>query len=222
MLKKLFVMLLFLLISVMQAAGASDIDDIELNKYGRTYADESLSERLSRLENDLFGMSQSGDIESRLSKLSQVIEPNINPNNIVYPQVAYDYDVKPKKNVFKRFLDNVSDTFDNTGVITGYTPLMYGTGYDYIPNLYRNEFRNMFYNPPQYCPYHNTFHNRYPNFYNNNFPKINNRRYHNYRNPYFNNYNRYNSLYYPHYGNYNRVYSPPNVVTNSSVHILKD
>ncbi len=225
MLKRIFIIQVLLLLFIIQPAcyPQVNIDDIEKTKYGHTFNQESLSERLSRLENDVLGMSQSGDIDTRLSRLSQVIRPEINPNNIIYPQTDYDYNIQPKRNIIQRFLDNVADTFDNTGVITGYTPMMYGAGYGYTPDIYRNEFRNMFYNPPKYCPRHNTFHNRYSYPYSSYFPPINNRiipgrRFY----PYFNNFNRYNNFYYPRYGNYNRIYSPPNIVTKSAVHILND
>ncbi len=216
--QKFFILFLTFILVILPAACFADnnsIDAMELAKYGQTYTYESLSERLSRLENDLFGMSQSGDLDSRLQKLSQVIQPvNINPNNIVYPETAYNYDVKPKRNVFKKFWDNVSDTFGTNGIVTGYTPAMYSSSYS--SDLYRNELRNMFYNPPNYCPYTNTFNNRY----NKNFPPINNRILQNQRlHPYYNAYNN-NYYNYPGYRNYNRIYYPPNIVTSSSVHIL--
>ena len=228
MLKKSLILILVIIINVIPAISfyENELDALEQSKYGQTFQSDSLSDRLNRLENDLLGMSQTGDLDSRIVRLTQVVQPNINPNNIVYPQSNYNsYEMQPKRNLWQRFWDNVSDTFDSTGVITGYTPGLYSSGYGYAPNIYRNELRNMFYNSQNYCPYHNTFHNNFPNrFYNRfngSFPPINNRILYNQRfNPYYQ--NAFNNNYYNRYGNYNRIYSPPNIVTRSAVHIMND
>jgi len=201
-----------------------DIDTLENAKYGKTFQDESISERLGRLENDLLGMTQSGDIDTRLSKLSRAAGgTNINPDNIVYPKNSY-YDIQPKRNVFQRFLDNVSDTFGSSGIVTGYIPGTYMPNYGYSSNMYRNEFRKMFYNPPaHYCPYNNF--DRYSAPY---FPPISNRimpkqRFSAVPGSFNFNNNLNNRYYYPRYGNYrnyNGMYYPENVVTRTSVHIL--
>ena len=249
MTKILLIIGLFVSLSLLPAFcfSESDLNAFELKQYGKTYSSDNLSTRLNRLENDLLGMSQTGDFESRMAQLSRVASPNINPNNIVYPKTSYNYNSynyasTPKRSAIQKFLDNVSEAISPNGVVTGYTPGFYPS------EFYGNQ--NRYYNPQPYCPYHNTFHNNYNNgFYNGfnnrfnngfnnnfnngfggNFPPINNRivhgrgfhnhYYHN--NPYNNYYNRYNPYGNPYYRNYNRFYYPENIVTKSAVHIMKD
>ena len=196
--------------------------DIEMNRYGQTFEDDSLSSRLIRLENDLFGMTQSGDIDTRLDMISQMASVSKNPamladNDTFYPGV--------KQNPVKRVWNSISSGFTG-GSMTGFTPSV--NSYGYSSSNYGNGLWNFFNGANSYCPYHNTYHNGF--FNNHNFPM-------GYR-PNFNN------GYFPHNHNlghiphnhirpaYNTPYGfyhnpvPTNyssdVITGSSVHILKD
>lgn len=208
------------------------LTDIEYAKYGESFTYESISDRLNRLETDYFGMAQTGDIDSRINMLSTMSRSS----KQIAVQNPYDaYYTGKQKGKLRTFWDNVTSTFDSTGVMTGYTPSMTTNSYNYgyPTNMYRNEFLNFMNNPQSYCPYHNRYH--YNNHilnrpYHNNWGMINNQ---NINNRYYNRiHSPYNNMYNPYWGgqNYNpyfrtprnMIYTPPNIATRSSVHIIKD
>lgn len=208
-----------------------EISSLEQNKYGQSFENESLSERLNRLETDYFGMSQTGDINSRLDMLSK-LAVNSKGSAIITPDYDY-YSVskKNKSNPIKNFWNNISEPFSQ-GVVTGYTPpISFSNSY----SSYGNNFMNFLNGRPEYCPYHNKFHNHNFNnsdFNSNNFLK----------NPHYNHLsdNRHrHRLYRPHrtysspyrsvsqYNPFGSPYSMPtnaytNVAAGSRVHILRD
>ena len=55
--------------------------ELETLKYGKSFQNESISQRLLRLEEDYFGLSQSGDISSRISMLNKIAQNNY-PNTM--------------------------------------------------------------------------------------------------------------------------------------------
>ena len=77
-----------LLIFYMAADGICYTDDrlaeIEQREYGQVFEDDSLSARLMRLETDLLGMSQSGDIDSRIDILSKLSNSYMGVNPVNY------------------------------------------------------------------------------------------------------------------------------------------
>ncbi len=207
-----------------------ELANIEYSKYGEIYNTQSIAERLNRLENDFFGMGQSGDIDSRISMLSKMTE-NSRRSAIIDPMS--NYYPGQKKSGIRNFWDNVSSAFSEEGTITGFTPPIsssgYTTGYSsgYSNNIYRNEFTNYLNNPNRYCPYYyNNYNNSFFNrIFNRNKGIVNSRYYNNPRN-YYNRmplppYAAYNN---PHLNRMNRNYYqiPPNVTTKSSVQIIKD
>ncbi len=213
--------MLFVCICKGFAYSDNELNNIELRKYGQVFDNESLSDRLSRLETDFFGMAQSGNIDDRVYKLSLI------SGNSRMPSMAEPYyNDYPKKNIIKTFFDNVASDFSDYGTMTGFTPSITTYGYGNLDNLYRNEFLNFMDNSQRYCPYHNKYHTK---------NHILNRNYHN---PFKNSRNlRHNTAYnggyrgnYPINGNYNRYnrqYFPsyqsiPDISTRSSVHIIRD
>jgi hypothetical protein len=210
MFKKLLISNLIFIFSLGNVFAYSDevLNNLELKKYGQIFEYESLSERLNRLETDYFGMSQSGDLDDRISKLSQ-----ISINSRTYPS-AYPYEnYKPKKATMRTFWDNFSSLFDS-GSITGFTPPMSVYGYSPMQeNIYRQQYLDFLNNPQSYCPYHNRY-NYFPqNRLNSSYPySINHSPI---RHDYMGNYpiNRY---YRPNF------YNPPNIYTGAGVHIIND
>ena len=238
MLKKIFITNIIIICGALAGYCFSEdnISALEYSKYGQAFNNESLSERLSRLETDIFGMEQSGDLDTRLANLGRMSSTVIqNPsaifdNNLPYPG--------KKKSAIRNFLDNVSSTFTDTGTFTGFTPSMtYG-------GIYDNQFSGLTggsYYSSNYCPYRynginnfnrfnngfnyglnnrimrNHFNNRYNRFHGN----LHRPTYNNYPGPRFSPYNRiYNS------NRYTRPYRPQNIATNfttgSTVRILRD
>lgn len=233
MLKKLFIIkIIFLFTAIIGFCFSEDeITNIELSKYGESYANESIAERLNRLETDFFGMAQSGDLDSRIDMLKH-ISGNSRQSAIINPRE--NYYPGQKRSAIRRFWDNVTSTFDTTGTMTGFTPSMTTSGYNYgySNNAYGNEFLNFMNGYNNYCPYHNRYHNhnRYlhnPFYNNNNFINsgLNNRYFNNGYNPnrYYNGRHPHRPVHYPN----NRIqrssyWLPPTVSTRSSVQIIRD
>ena len=211
MFKKFILLNLIYIFSLGFVLANSDeiLDNLELQKYGKTFEYESLSERLNRLETDYFGMSQSGDLDDRLNKLAQ-----ISMNNKTYPNVYPYENQSKKKNVMKSFWDNFSSVFES-GRVTGYTPPMsFYQNNSAWENVFRQQYWDYMNNSPNHCPYHNRYHHTIPNRLNPNYP-YGAYNPHNYRYHYTGNYpiNRY---YQPNF------YSPPNIYTRTGVHIIND
>lgn len=198
------------------------LNDIEYKKYGVSYPDESLSERLERLETDYFGMEQQGSIDSRINLLSKM-SSNRQISAIQQP-VYNDYQYK-KKSAIRRFFDYFSDD----GAMTGFIPSMttstydngsyyYSNGNNYAGNYGRNVFNNFFNGYKDNCPYHNHFNHNMS--FSNNINRNRHNHLHNnagYPYPHPNMYN-----YFPQNRIVRNFYIPPNVQSRSSVHIIKD
>ena len=190
MLKK--IILLFTCILFTKIAGfcysEENLSFIEYQKYGESYENDSLSSRLSRLENDLFGMTQSGDIDKRIEMIVRMS----NSNNYEFntPQNYGNTKVKKKSN-FKNFWNNITSDITDFGTMTGFIPPMYGYG-SYNGNYYGG-------------------YNRYSTRYNNGFNNGYNRRYH----PQYP-YNNYHEHFHPHCC-HNHVNSPSHFYPNNTV-----
>ena len=228
MFKKIFLSSLFVFTCVLScfAYSEDEISLIEQNHYGQVFSDDSLADRLNRLETDFFGMSQTGDINNRLDMLSKMAK-NSKGSAIVTPDYDYYSVSKTKKgNAIKNLWDNITEPFAD-GVITGYTPPIdfsnghssysnsYGNTFgntfgNSFSNRYGNNFMNFLNNQPQYCPYHNQYHSNYGNGYSNSSFRPNkffNRRYHNHLSD---SNNRYNHRYNNHRFHKHRNYMPSN------------
>ena len=233
MFKRLFI---FTVISIIFSLSAycfseDNISALEFAKYGVSYPNESLGERLNRLETDYFGMAQTGDIDSRLYNLSKI---NSNARNgINIPSKNSYYNQKPK-GVFKSFWDDLTSNFTDNGSITGYTPSIYNTGT--YSGLYNNGINSPFNynNNHSLYPYNNGFNHNY--FHSNSplnntsfngvnrfkpYSTWNNSHHHQYHkhNPNMRNYPYNNTM--P-YTNRTIYYTPPQIETKSSIHILRD
>ena len=112
MLKKiLFVNLAMIFMSVCaQAYTESDIAGIEQRQYGRIYSGESLGERLYRLENDMLGMSQGGDLDKRVENLVKLNENNYVPGDSVYLNQDMNYSGK-RESAIKKFFNGINLSF---------------------------------------------------------------------------------------------------------------
>lgn len=225
-----FVLLLFfVLITNVYAYSDDDLSILEKQNYGMSFEDESLSDRLNRLEENFFGMAQSGDLESRFDNLFQISRGQ-KESAIITPDYDYYSVSKPKKGAIKNFLDNVAAPFSQ-GVVTGFTPpIGYSSGF----SSYANEFMNFFdNNNNQYCPYHNSYH--YGNHYNNSkfFNKYRNKNLsnnHKYRHHMKNRLPRYGhnhphrySSFNPHLSqNYRPTFGNTSFSTGSTVRIIND
>lgn len=221
MLRKLFTLsFIFLVFETVSFSFTDELSNIEYNKYGTTFEYESLAQRLNRLETDYFGMSQSGDINSRIMNLSKI---NTNKTNSAILSKNYGNDDKPKSKL-RNFWDNITS---GNGYITGFTPSMNTfTTQGYANDIYNNEFYNLM-NQPSFCPYDMGYHNRSAvsrphNYYTKRVNGVN--RFTPNHNPYRNypySYNGYNPYNRP-YVNRTTYNMPPNFETKSSIHILRD
>lgn len=201
------------------------LSDIELSNFGKNYENESLANRLNRLETQFFGMTQSGDIDSRINTIYKMAtDPLSNPVSSISEN---NYSAKKP---LKRFWQNITSAFDNNGIITGYTPSISSfnvSGFDLNNNFNNNlnhNFHNNYYNktPYGYCPYHtNNISQTFDKINNsfNYFDKRHDRKFLNRRHP-FNNNNNYNPSY------LSKSYIPTNSNQNlniaTSVKILED
>ena len=205
----------------------NDISILEIERYGKNYPYESLGERLTRLETEYFGMTQSGDIDSRIENLMRINQNKQNGVNFKMGNKNKNEEKGFFKNIFKDFTSN----FRNNGSITGYTAPMntitstgYGDLYERMNHSQWNYPHDLGYN------YRNPYYKRTPYVNRDNkFISKNNERnsyvnHRNYRRN--NNYNRYdkvrnNSFYYnPQYSNMTDYYLPPEIETKTSIHIL--
>ena len=229
MARKIYFILILFFAFVCQVYAYTDdnLSVLEKQNYGMSFEDESLSDRLNRLEENFFGMAQSGDLESRFDNLFKISNPQ-KESAIITPDYDYYSVSKPKKAIIKNFLDNVTAPFSQ-GVVTGFTPpIGYSSGFSSYGNDFMNFFDN---NSNKYCPYHNSYHdgyrsnNKFFRKYNNNLSRYN--RYKNYRPHrmprYGHNHPYHNSSYNPHLSqNYRPTYGNTSFSTGSTVRIIND
>lgn len=219
--KFLYLFLFYFFIQLIGFCYSEDIlNELELQKYGATFQNESLAERLGKLETDFLGMEQKGSIDERLDLLYR-ISNNSRATAIQNPYYE-NYPVK-KKSAIHNFFDNLGDI----GSITGFTPSLNSTsynngsyydsyGHDNLANWGHKVFNNFLDRQNSYCPYHNSYHNNYFN------QPIHNRHW------IRNNINTSHSqLYVPqHVYPKNRIvrnfYIPPNIQSRTSVRIIRD
>ncbi len=221
---KLAITILCVLLTALSGGCYSDeqLADIEMNRYGQTFENDSLSSRLIRLENDLFGMTQSGDIDTRVDMIAQMASVSNNPsvladNDNFYPGI--------KQNPVKKVWNSISSGF-SSGSMTGFTPSV--NSYGYSSSNYGNGLWNLFNGANSYCPYHNTYHNGF--FNNHNFPmgyRPNFNRGHFHPNHHLGHIPH--NQFYPSYNSPYGVYQNPiptnyssDLITRSNVHIIKD
>ena len=249
--KSLLVIILFFQFFIISFAYSDNtIENLEYSKYGKIYSNEDFGTRLRRLEMDILGMSQSGDINSRIAKLQKVA--GVGKYSAIMPPDDNFYPGE-KKSVIRKFFDNVTSSFYDPESITGYTPSITNNGY-YYDSSYNNGFFNRYNNyypyNRRYLGYNNPFYNnnRYfrnnwpnrnkissilPSMNTNNIINMNNRFPNRLHKPYkpYRPYRPYrpNMSYSPYnpYNPYNRNSLLPtdmstNIATRSSVHILQD
>lgn len=227
MFKKLIVLMLFVfqIYSAALAFSENTLDSMEISKYGKSYSNEDLGSRLRRLETDVFGMSQTGDVDTRVSNLFKMTSDNV---SVPLLQPYDNFYTPEKKSTVRKFFDNISSSFSSP-YITGYTPSFFGSN-GYPNNIYGREYMNFLNNGSNYCPMNNPYYPRHYRRFNNHYHNGYNNKYkHNMRlNPAFRNSlsraYRYNTRYNPYsqpYG-YMPTDAVTNVATRSTVHILRD
>lgn len=173
MFKKIFVIvvLFFQFFIISFAYTDNTIENLEYSKYGKIYSNEDLGSRLRRLEMDILGMSQTGDVNSRINNLQQVA--GVGNYSAIMPPEDNFYPGE-KKSAIRRFFDNVTSSFYDPGNITGYTPSLTGSGY-YYDSVYDNNYFNSLNRYNNYHPYGNPYLGYNNPFYNNNRYFRNNR-----------------------------------------------
>ena len=189
------------------------LNELEYQKYGTTFQNESLGERLNKLETDILGMEQKESIDERLDLLHR-ISNNKQPTTIQTPYFENNH--TKKKSVIRRFFDNLSDM----GTMTGFTPPLNTTynngsyydsyGHNNLSNWGHKAFDN-FLNNNSYCPEHNSYHNNHFN--------------HPIHNRHFRIHNHHNNYHYPDQQSYipqRNFYVPPNIQSRTSIKIIRD
>ena len=74
--KKIIIVLTLILISNCAFASNSTIDKIEKSLYGFTFSNENDTSRLNRIEQKVYGKTQTGKADSRIAKLSKDLSAN--------------------------------------------------------------------------------------------------------------------------------------------------
>ena len=230
MARKLYFVFVLFFIFVCQgfSSAADDLSVLEKQNYGMSFEDESLSDRLNRLEENFFGMAQSGDLETRFDNLFKISSAQ-KESAIITPDYDYYSVSKPKKGIVKNFFDNFTSPFSQ-GVVTGFTPPI---GYSNSFSSYGNDFMNFFDNSNnQYCPYHNSYHsgnsyrnNKFLRKYNNNLSGSRKYRKHDNRYPSKYGYNHpyHYSSYNPYLSqNYRPTFGNTSFSAGSTVRIIND
>ena len=216
LIKFLYLCLFYFFIQSMGFCFQEDIlNELEYQKYGTTFRNESLAQRINKLETDILGMEQKGSIEERLDLLHRIL---INKREIALQTPYYGNKKTKKKSAIRNFFDNLSDI----GSLTGFTPSLNSTSYNNgsyydsygnnnLSNWGHRAFDNFLNNQNSYCPKHNSYHDNHFN--------------HPIHNKHFRNYNFDNNYHYPHQQAYipqRNFYVPPNIQSRSSIRIIRD
>lgn len=157
MFKKVCFLFLFLMFvsNICFASYEEKLNQLEYLKYGKNFQNESLSQRLLRLEEDSFGLSQSGDINSRIDMLFKIAQNNY-PN-----QLSYDRKVYPqykKRSKLKNFLNDLASTFTDSGMMTGYIPPMQSYDNSFYNDSFGGDYYNRFFNMHKHSHGYNPSH----------------------------------------------------------------
>ena len=97
--RKIFITFLFIMLfsntTFAQSKTSQELSRIENNLFGIEYTKQSDNERLSRIEEQVYGEAKSGSIKSRLSALSNDVATNL-----------MGQEIKPKRDTFEEEEDN--------------------------------------------------------------------------------------------------------------------
>lgn len=134
-----------------------DLTNIEKQIFGRSFPRENPELRIKRLETNLLGATQSGNLDTRFQTLLTTAY-HYNENANIYPFATQ------QNSGFGNSIKKVFNTITNTGYMTGYTPPITPYGYNYpygFPqqNPYYNNWNNLW-NQPQ-NGYDRTYRNNY-------------------------------------------------------------
>lgn len=138
--KKFFTLSLILMMSLQTAAFAqmitnSGLDRLERKIFQRTFTSESREMRINRLENQLFGAQQSGNLDDRFTTLNNAAKnyknfnPNAYSNYYPYPNQTYCSQYQAPMFTYGQGSDwrrTIWNNFRNyaNGTPTGITPMM--------------------------------------------------------------------------------------------------
>ena len=223
--KFLYLCLFYFFVQLIGLCYSEDIlNELEYQKYGVTFQNESLAQRLSKLETDFLGMEQKGSIDERLDLLYRISNTS---RTTAIQKPYYSNHPEKKKSAIRKFFDNIGDI----GSMTGFTPALSSTTYnngsyydsygnDNLSNWGNRVFNNFLDAQNNYCPYHNSYHNNHFNH------PIHNRHWigdnMQYNHFYGNHHSHMPQHIYPQNRTVRNFYIPPNIQSRTSVRIIRD
>ena len=95
--KKIILVMMFCVCSSVCARNYSVIDGMEKSLFGMTYPEQDNKTRIERLEKNIYGATQSGNIDQRISKLSTDLSADL-----------IGKEIAPKKDTFEDYEEEIS------------------------------------------------------------------------------------------------------------------
>ena len=120
-----------------------DLTQLEKQYFGQSFKNDSVEDRISRLEQNIFGTIQTGNLQLRFNNLVQAYQnTKMQEKQKLFTQNPYGtgYSSMNNNQNFGGLLKNAFNSFFTTGQLTGFTPPIYN------PYPYRSSVPN-FYNP---------------------------------------------------------------------------
>lgn len=128
-----------------------NLSNIEFRLFNRIYPNDSIENRIIRIEKEMLGAMQNGDLRERYETIADAAKhynafPYVNNNGIAQGyQQPY---VQTSTTGGKGFLHNLLSTVAG-GALTGYTPPLYNSPYGYcsspyMDSQYNNQYGNGF------------------------------------------------------------------------------
>lgn len=112
-------------------AGMRELSNMEQNMFGRSFTNETQAQRVSRLEREIFGMNQPGDLNSRFDNLragyrgyrhpAQCQTSSYQKPNYIYPPNYYQTPIIQSGGGLRGFFNNLGN-FMMGGTPTGLSP----------------------------------------------------------------------------------------------------
>ena len=152
---------------VMYNISSKELSKLERKVLGRTYEYDDTESRITRMEKEMLGAMQSGNLKTRLGTIktaskhynsypevlqSQTITPQTiypqyygQPSSMAYYPPSYGYWNRSSNRGMGGFLRNMLGTMFNSGygTMTGYTPPIYDPYSQFDPGMgIRNEYRS--------------------------------------------------------------------------------
>lgn len=112
----------------LQSVTSAEISMLEKSVWGRSYGNESLETRVSKLEEEILGAIQDGDLSKRILTLKQTfsVAAQVQPYGTCYGGYVPEYDPNIVNDfhdgAFSRFKNNLGLIFGGGGCPTGWSP----------------------------------------------------------------------------------------------------